>query len=522
MTPTTANAPNGFWAQAAADPERVVLTSPDGDRWSARRLHEESNRLVHGLRAAGLRTGDAFAVVLPNGAEFFTAYLAAFQAGFYLVPVNHHLVGPEIAWIVADSGAKGLVAHERFGDQARAAADEAGLPGTRRYAVGATGIDGFRPYAELQAGMPGTPPRERTTGWVMNYTSGTTGRPRGIRRALSGRPPEETHLGGFLGIFGIRPFDGNVHLVCSPLYHTAVLQFAGAALHIGHPVVLMDKWTPEEMLRLIDVHRCTHTHMVPTQFHRLLALPEEVRSRHDVSSMRHAIHGAAPCPEHIKRAMLEWWGPCVEEYYAASEGGGTFASAAEWLKKPGTVGRAWPISEIAVHDDDGNRLPPGELGTVYIKMNTPGFRYHKDEAKTRASRIGDFFTVGDLGYLDEDGYLYLRDRKIDMIISGGVNVYPAEIEAALLSHPAVADAAAFGIPHDDWGEQVKAVVEPAPGHEPGPELAASVLAHCEERLAGYKRPRSVDFVAEMPRDPNGKLYKRRLRDPYWEGRARPL
>ncbi|MFK8845307.1 acyl-CoA synthetase [Streptomyces sp. Ac-502] len=512
--------PNGFWAQAAADPGRTVLIAPDGEEWTAARLHAACNRLVHGLRAAGLERGDAFAVVLPNGVELFTAYLAATQAGFYLVPVNHHAVGPEIAWIAGDAEAKALIAHERFADAARAAADEVGLPPRHRYCVGE--VPGFRPYSALLDGQPETAPEDRALGWVMNYTSGTTGRPRGIRRPLSGRLPEESPLGGFLGIFGIRPFGGNVHLVCSPLYHTAVLQFAGASLHIGHQVVLMDKWTPEEMLRLIDTYRCTHTHMVPTQFHRLLALPEEVRARYDVTSMRHAIHGAAPCPDHVKRAMIDWWGNCVEEYYAASEGGGAFATAEDWLKKPGTVGKAWPISELAVFDDDGERLPPGELGTVYLKMTTGGFSYHKDEGKTRANRIGDFFTVGDLGHLDEDGYLFLRDRKIDMIISGGVNIYPAEIEAALLAHPAVADAAAFGIPHDDWGEQVKAVVEPADGYVPEPALADAILAHCAERLAGYKCPRSVDFIATLPRDPNGKLYKRRLRDPYWAGRGRAV
>ncbi|GAA2594277.1 acyl-CoA synthetase [Streptomyces axinellae] len=514
------DAPNGFWAQAQADPARTVLVAPDGEEWSADRLHAECNKLVGGLRAAGLEAGDAFATVLPNGPEFLAAYLAATQAGLYMVPVNHHLVGPEIAWILADSGAKALLAHARFGETARTAAEEAGLPPQRRYCVGAA--DGFRPYADLLAGQSGAPPEGRAGGWVMNYTSGTTGRPRGIRRPLSGKRPEETSLGGFLGIFGIRPFDGNVHLVCSPLYHTAVLQFAGAALHIGHPLVLMDKWEPEEMLRLIDTHRCTHTHMVPTQFHRLLALPQPTREAYDVSSMRHAIHGAAPCPDHVKRAMIEWWGKCVEEYYAASEGGGAFATAEDWLKKPGTVGRPWPISELAVFDDEGNRLPPGELGTVYMKMNTPGFSYHKDEGKTRKNRIGDFFTVGDLGYLDEEGYLFLRDRKIDMIISGGVNIYPAEIESALLTHPAVADAAVFGIPHDDWGEEVRAVVEPAPGQQPGPALEEALLAHCAQRLAGYKRPRTVDFITEMPRDPNGKLYKRRLREPFWKGRERAM
>ncbi|WP_149182176.1 acyl-CoA synthetase [Streptomyces sp. TRM49041] len=515
-----AHTPNGFWAQATADPTRTVLTAPGGERWTAGRLHSDANRLVHGLRSAGLHRGDAFAAVLPNGPAFLTAYLAAAQAGLYLVPVNHHLVAPEIAWIVADSGARALIAHERFAAAARNAADEAALPVSHRYVVGAA--DGFRPYGDLLEGQPSAPPADRTLGWVMNYTSGTTGRPRGIRRPLPGILPEDAHLGGFLGIFGIRPFDGHVHLVCSPLYHTAVLQFAAAALHIGHPLVLMDKWTPEEMLRLVDTHRCTHTHMVPTQFHRLLALPEEVRQRYDVSSMRHAIHGAAPCPDHVKRAMIDWWGHCVEEYYAASEGGGAFATADDWLKKPGTVGRAWPISELAVLDDAGRPLPPGELGTVYMRMTTGGFRYHKDDTKTRENRVGDFFTVGDLGYLDEDGYLFLRDRKIDLIISGGVNIYPAEIEAALLAHPAVADAAAFGVPHPDRGEEVKAIVEPADGHAPDERLAAELLAHCTRRLAGYKRPRSLDFVAAMPRDPNGKLYKRRLRAPYWEHHDRPV
>ncbi|MGC5400972.1 acyl-CoA synthetase [Streptomyces sp. DT20] len=509
--------PNGFWAQAAADPDRTILIAPDGENWTAGRLHADANRMVHGLRAAGLEEGDSFAVVLPNGVEFLTAYLAASQAGFYLVPVNHHLMGPEIAWIVSDSGAKVLIAHERFTDAATAAADEAKLPTSHRFGVG--GAEGFRPYAELLENRPVSPPEGRTLGWVMNYTSGTTGRPRGIRRPLPGKLPEETYLGGFLGIFGIKPFDGNVHLVCSPLYHTAVLQFAGAALHIGHPLVLMDKWSPEEMLRAMDTHRCTHTHMVPTQFHRLLALPDEVKQGYDVTAMRHAIHGAAPCPDHVKRAMIDWWGSCVEEYYAASEGGGAFATAEDWLRKPGTVGRAWPISELAVFDDEGTRLAPGELGTVYMKMSTGGFSYHKDEGKTRKNRIGDFFTVGDLGILDEDGYLFLRDRKIDMIISGGVNIYPAEIESELLTHPAVADAAVFGIPHTDWGEEVRAVVEAAEGYEADDALAAQILGHCAERLAGYKRPKTLGFITTMPRDPNGKLYKRRLREPYWEGRT---
>ncbi|KUJ65516.1 acyl-CoA synthetase [Streptomyces albus subsp. albus] len=521
MTTPTPPAPQGFWVNAAAQPAATALIAPDGAEWTAARLHADCNRLVAGLRAAGLRTGDALAVLLPNGVELITAYLAAQQAGWYLVPVNHHLTGPEIAWILADSGAKALIAHHRFAGTASQAADEAGLPAAHRHLAGGA-ADGFTPYRALLDGRPDTPPEDRTLGWVMNYTSGTTGRPRGIRRPLPGRTPEESRLGGFLGFFGIPPFEDNVHLVCSPLYHTAVLQFAGASLHLGHRLVLMDGWAPEEMLRLIEAHRCTHTHMVPTQFHRLLRLPEEVRRRYDVSSMRHAVHGAAPCPDHTKRAMIEWWGTCVEEYYAASEGGGAFATAEEWLRKPGTVGRAWPISELAVFDERGERLPAGRPGTVYMRMSTGGFAYHGDERKTRQNRIGDYFTVGDIGVLDEDGYLFLRDRKIDLIISGGVNIYPAEIEAVLLAHPAVADAAVFGIPHDDWGEQVKAVVEPAAGRHPGPELAGELLDHCARRLAGYKRPASVDFLARLPRDPNGKLYKRQLREPYWAGHHRSI
>jgi long-chain acyl-CoA synthetase len=512
--------PNGFWAQATADPERTVLIATDGEEWTAGRLHAEANRLVHGLRAAGLERGDAFAVVLPNGVEFFTAFLAASQAGFYLVPVNHHLVGPEIAWIVSDSGAKVLIAHERFADAARHAADEAKLPEDRRYAVGA--VQGFRPYAELLDGQPGSVPEDRTLGWVMNYTSGTTGRPRGIRRPLSGKLPEETYLGGFLGIFGIKPFDDNVHLVCSPLYHTAVLQFAGASLHIGHRLVLMDKWTPEEMLRLIDAHRCTHTHMVPTQFHRLLALPDRTRAAYDVSSMRHAIHGAAPCPDHVKRAMIEWWGHSVEEYYAASEGGGAFATAEDWLKKPGTVGKAWPISELAVFDDDGNRLPPGELGTVYMKMSTGGFSYHKDESKTKKNRIGDFFTVGDLG-ISRRGRLSLPPRPQDRHDHLGRGQHLPRRDRGRPAHPPrrrrrrrLRDSARR------LGRGGQGRRRARPRLRAGEALAAAILEHCEQQLAGYKRPKSVDFIETMPRDPNGKLYKRRLRDPYWEGRTRPV
>ena len=512
----------GFWSLAQHDPAHLALVEPDGREIAAGALLAASNRLVHGLRALGLRKGDCVATVLPNGAPMIELYLAAAQAGWYLTPINHHLTASEIAYIVQDSGARALIAAEPFAAACRGAVEEIGFPAAQRFAVGR--IDGFRPYAELSEGQPDTLPSERSAGQVMNYTSGTTGRPKGVRRPLVPFDPDPVAatFGMFLAMFGIAPRGDGVHLTGSPLYHTAVLMFTASSLHFGHTVVLMDRWTPETALAAIARRRVTTTHMVPTQFHRLLALPDDVKVRYDVSSLRHVIHAAAPCPIDVKRGMLAWWGPVIHEYYAASEGGGTLVAPEEWLRYPGTVGRAWPGSGIRVLDDDGNLCPTGRPGTVYMALGTQDFEYHGDRTKTDASRRDGFFTVGDVGYLNDEGYLFLCDRKTDMIISGGVNIYPAEVESVLLAHPKVGDAAVFGIPDPDWGEQVKAVIEPASGVAPGPGLAEDVLAFCVTRLAKYKCPKSVDFVATMPRDPNGKLYKRKLRDPYWEGRARAI
>ena len=512
----------GFWSFAQRDPERIALVDPSGRQRSRGELLARANRLVHGLRSEGMQKGDCLAVVLPNSAEMIALYLAAGQAGWYLVPINTHLTAGEIAYILQDSEAKIFVGAERFAPACSGAAREAGLRPEQCFALGS--IPGFRPLDDLERGQPATMPPDRTAGQVMNYTSGTTGRPKGVRRPLSPYDPDTVFsmYAWFLAMFGIQPENDNVHLTGSPLYHTAVLLFAGASLHFGHAVVLMDKWTPEACLDIVQRYRTTTTHMVPTQFHRLLALPEDVKRRYDVSSWRHVIHAAAPCPVEVKRRMLEWWGPVIYEYYAASEGGGTIVTPEEWLKYPGTVGRAWPGAEIRILDDEGRDCPPGVPGTVYMKLGQADFEYHKDKAKTEANRREGFFTVGDVGYLNEEGYLFLCDRKIDMIISGGANIYPAEIESVLLTHPKVADAAVFGIPHEDWGEEVKAVIEPAPDVQPGPELAEELLAFCRERLASYKCPRSIDFIDQMPRDPNGKLYKRKLRDPYWAGRDRKI
>ena len=508
----------GFWARAQQSPDWIAAVEPDGTEHRAGDLLARVNQITHGLRALGLKPGDGIASVLPNGAAALEVYLAALQAGWYLTPINWHFTAPEMAYILRDCEAKAFFLHERFADVGTAAADEAGIPAGARFSFGS--VPGFTPVTALRDGQPATMPDGRTAGATMHYTSGTTGRPKGVRRSLSGLDPDEAaELGsGLLSFFGITAGSPNAHLVSSPNYHTAVTVFGGSALHMGHTLVYMDAWDSEQALALVDRYRVTNTHMVPTHFKRMLSLPDPVRDRYDLSSMKWLIHAAAPCPVGLKQAMLDWWGPCVYEYYAATEGGGTIATPQDWLARPGTVGAAWPISEVMVADEDGNPCPAGKPGTVYMKMMLSEFAYKGDPEKTAAGRLRDYFTVGDIGYLDDGGYLFLCDRKSDMIISGGANIYPAEIEAEIIMHPKVADVAVFGIPDEDWGEQVKAVVQPSDGVAPGPELEAEILAALEGRLARMKWPRSIDFIDEMPRDPSGKLLKRRLRAPYWAAR----
>ncbi|QXJ21925.1 acyl-CoA synthetase [Actinomadura graeca] len=524
----------GFWRLAQADPGWVAAVDPDGTEHTAGGLLARANRLVHALRALGLRDGDGFCGLVPNGTEGLVLYLAALQAGWYYTPVNWHLTGPEIGYIVGDSEAKAFFVHERYAAEGARAA--AALEPHRRFAFG--DVEGFRPYGDLVDGHPDTPPGERTNGTTMHYTSGTTGRPKGVRRPLAGIDPDDaaemlTFLPAMFGITPGEPAGGGyeAHLVTSPSYHTAVSLFGASALHMGHRLVYMDRWDAEGFLRLVQHHRISSTHLVPTHFKRLLGLPQDVRDRYDTSSLKWAIHAAAPCPVPIKQRMLDWWGDCVWEYYAATEGGGAIAGPADWRAHPGTVGKAWPVSELLVVDDDGEPVPAGTHGTIYMRMRGIAFEYKGDREKTEENRLpakagagadaadGRFFTVGDMGYLTEDGFLFLSDRKADMIISGGVNIYPAEIENEITLHPKVADVAVFGVPDEEWGEQVKAVVEPSEDAEPGPALAAEILASLEGRLARMKWPRSIDFIATMPREPNGKLLKRKLRDPYWTGRA---
>jgi long-chain acyl-CoA synthetase len=510
-----------FWTSARMSPDAVAVVGPDGIAVTKGELLDACDRLAHALREAGLGIGDVVATLLPNSVDALTTYLAGSQVGLWTVPINSHLAAPEVAYVLFDSAAKVFVAHERFADVAIVAADSAGVPGKHRFSVG--DIDGFTPLEKVLAAQPEGPPPHRIGGFILNYTSGTTGRPKGVRRDSIGHDADVTAelMTMLLSLFEI-PIGDGVHLVTSPLYHTAVSGFALAMLHAGHSLVVMDRWDAEQTLKLVERYGVTTTHMVPTMFQRLMRLPEEARTRYDVSSLTHIVHTAAPCPVPTKAALMEWLGPKVYEYYAATEGGGTLATPQEWLAKPGTVGRAWSFSKVEVRGDDGVALPPGEIGKVWMSLGDIRFEYGGDPEKTRRTWDGAFFSVGDIGYLDADGYLFLCDREADIVIVGGVNVYPAEIESVLAMHPYVDDVAVVGVPDDDLGERVHALVQPTPGAPGKAVLEPELLRWCVGRLARYKWPRGVDVIDALPRDPSGKLFRRAVRDRYWKDADRRI
>jgi acyl-CoA synthetase (AMP-forming)/AMP-acid ligase II len=482
-----------------------------GDVITFAELAARANRAAHLFRDRGLTRGGTVAILLENNPRFLEIAWAAQQSGLYYTAINSHLTAEEAAYITDDCGAQLLVTSAALAGVA--AAIEA--PQVRHRLMIDGVISGFESYETATATQPSSPLPDACEGDFMLYSSGTTGRPKGIQRPLTFAPLGE-------GIPGALPFlqalgldDGDVYLCPAPLYHAAPLAWSMASHRLGAAVVVMERFDPEQALRLVERHQVTHAQMVPTMFVRMLKLPEATRSSYDVSSLRAVVHAAAPCAVEVKHRMIEWWGPILSEFYSATEGlGATFISSDEWLAHPGSVGKAM-LGEPHILDDDGTELGPGEVGTIWFASGN-NFEYHNDAAKTTEAKDDrGWATVGDVGYLDDDGYLYLTDRKTFMIISGGVNIYPQEAENALITHPKVMDVAVIGVPNADLGEEVKAVVQPVSWNDVGDALAGELLAHCRRHLAPYKCPRSIDFERELPRLDSGKLYKRVLRDRYW-------
>jgi long-chain acyl-CoA synthetase len=445
---------------------------------------------------------------------------AAQRAGLYYTAISSRLTAQELTYIVTDCGAKLFITSKAMADAAFTA--RTAIPSEVKCYMMDGAVAGFESWEDAVAKHPATPIADETEGTPMLYSSGTTGKPKGVKHPLAGRsfgtPSGVTLL--MAGLYNATP--DTIYLSPAPLYHSAPLQFTMAVHRIGGTVVVMEHFDAQEALLLIDKYRVTHTQMVPTMFGRMLKLPEEVRRRHDLSSLKVVIHAAAPCPIAVKEQMIAWWGPMIYEYYAGTEGNGFVAiNSQEWMGHKGSVGKPL-LGAIHILGDDGHELATGEAGTIYFEGGAP-FEYHNDAAKTASSRSRQgWSTLGDIGYLDADGFLYLTDRKADMIISGGVNIYPQEAENLLLTHPKVQDVAVFGVPNEDFGEEVKAVVQPFDMKLAGPDLAAELIAFCREHLSAIKCPRTIDFDPDLPRHPTGKLYKRLVKDRYWAGLSKRI
>jgi len=508
--------------QAQAAPERLAVSDERGStNWLD--FDRRVNQLINGMRDAGLSAGDVVAIFAGNCREYYEILTAGAHSGLVYVPVNWHFTTDELQYVVDNAGCKVLFVEDQFESVAEAVTMAAG-ESLRRVSIRGKAFDD---YEALLANASAEEPEDQSMGGPMFYTSGTTGRPKGVKSSSMGQivPIEvmEMMVGGLGGMLSL-PSDGCT-FICGPVYHSAQWAFSFLPLMGGSHVVMRHKFDAADCLRVIDDYQVTNVHMVPTQFRRLLNLDEGTRREFDGSSLQVVWHGAAPCPPQVKRDMIDWWGPVINEYYGSTEGSiVTSVTAQEWLERPGTVGKPAPIVEITILGDDGKPVPTGESGSIYVKnLMGSDFEYHNEPEQTAEVHLEPgVFTFGDVGYLDEDGYLYLSDRKIDMIISGGVNIYPAEIEGVLAAHPAVADVAVFGIPNEEFGEEVKAVIKLEDGVLAGAQTIDDLTAHCRAHLAGYKTPRSIDFIDEMPRHETGKLYKRKLRDPYWAGVGRSI
>ena len=508
-------------AHALATPDKpAVIMARTGEVITFAELDARSNRLARLWWEHGLRPGDHIAIFADNHPRYYEAFWAAMRSGLYFTTVNRYLTAEEAAYIVVDCEARVVVASRSLGEVA------ARLPAlaadVELWLMWDGTVDGFEPYEDAVTRHPAQPLDHQPRGSTMLYSSGTTGRPKGIRRPLDGTTIDEPDLmaQGLLG--GLFMFSAeSVYLSPAPLYHSAPLAFSNATISLGGTVVVMERFDPAEALDLIQAHSVTHSQWVPTMFSRFLKLDPAVRAGRDLSSHRVAIHAAAPCPPQVKRQMIEWWGPILYEYYAGTEANGfCYIDSPTWLAHPGSVGQSL-LGPIRICNARGRELPAGEAGIIYFERDQMPFEYHHDPVKTRDAQHPEhpnWSTLGDMGYLDDDGFLYLTDRRDFMIISGGVNIYPREIEDVLVLHPKVVDVAVFGVSHPEMGEEVKAVVQPVAHEGIGPELEQELIAYARDRLAHYKVPRSVDFDEELPRLPTGKLYKQALRERYWTDR----
>ena len=494
----------------------AVIMATSGEQISFGELDARANQLAHLYRSLGLQTGDHVAIFMENHLRYVECESAAERAGLYYTCINSYLTPDEVAYIVNDCQAKLLITSVA---KTEVAVEVAKLcPYVMTHLMVDGSADPFTDYDSAIEGFPTTPIADESLGAAMLYSSGTTGRPKGIVRQLTNTTPAEP-AGLFKFLDNLwRYRDDMLYLSPAPLYHSAPQAAVSLTLRRGATVIVMERFDPEHYLQLVDKFKVTHSQLVPTMFSRMLKLPGDVRSKYDLSSLEVVVHAAAPCPIPVKEAMIDWWGPKILEYYGATEGMGfAFCDSQDWLTHKGTVGKIL-MGELHVLDENLEECPTGVPGTLWFK-NPIHFQYFNDEAKTADSRTPDgaMSTVGDVGYVDDEGYLFLTDRKTFMIISGGVNIYPQECENLLITHPKVMDAAVFGVPNADLGEEVKAVVQVAPGVDAGPVLERELIAFCKEHLASMKCPRTIDFEAELPRLPTGKLYKRQLRDRYWEG-----